>query len=352
MINLVGDHAVRHRDFDAPLTSDVAGVAAPFSDWVHTATSPDTFAADAMQALAAANSRPGQIATLIAPADIGWDAGGELAATAADEGRRSPRWTSSRVNCGRARRCVGRPADRHPRSGDPCSRIRRRTGPVAGHRRAPLALALIAPSSNRRIDRGAGRVNLPSALRTRWTWRWSQLESLSARPSSIEAQPPVAFFAYPGSSEPADPAGEPARSPSLPPSPRMARLTVAGIGRCHLGCLPAPVAIDAAAVPERCCRKPARSPTRRWRRQLLPCCRTQAIVIDESLTCGRDIFDVCAGSGAAQLAGDHRWGDRHRHAHGRRCGDRLQRAPGGSPCRPTVRRCTRSRRCGPMRARV
>ena len=36
MVNIVGDHATYHKQYDAPLTSDVEGVARPFSDWVRT----------------------------------------------------------------------------------------------------------------------------------------------------------------------------------------------------------------------------------------------------------------------------------------------------------------------------
>ncbi|HYZ04609.1 MAG TPA: thiamine pyrophosphate-binding protein, partial [Rubrobacter sp.] len=34
MVNIVGDHASHHKEYDAPLTSDIEGVARPFSDWV------------------------------------------------------------------------------------------------------------------------------------------------------------------------------------------------------------------------------------------------------------------------------------------------------------------------------
>ena len=39
MVNIVGDHATYHRQYDAPLTSDIEGLARPFSHWVK--TSPD-----------------------------------------------------------------------------------------------------------------------------------------------------------------------------------------------------------------------------------------------------------------------------------------------------------------------
>ena len=39
MVNIVGDHATYHRQYDAPLTSDIEGLARPNSHWVK--TSPD-----------------------------------------------------------------------------------------------------------------------------------------------------------------------------------------------------------------------------------------------------------------------------------------------------------------------
>ena len=79
ILNLRGDHAQRHLKYEAPLTADVPGTAAVFSDWVRTVRSTETIAGDAMDALAAAWGHPGQVSTLIIPADIGWDEGGEMA---------------------------------------------------------------------------------------------------------------------------------------------------------------------------------------------------------------------------------------------------------------------------------
>ena len=36
MVNIVGDHATYHRQYDAPLTSDIEGLARPNSHWVRT----------------------------------------------------------------------------------------------------------------------------------------------------------------------------------------------------------------------------------------------------------------------------------------------------------------------------
>ncbi len=39
MVNIVGDHATYHRQYDAPLTSDIEGLARPSSHWVKTSPS-------------------------------------------------------------------------------------------------------------------------------------------------------------------------------------------------------------------------------------------------------------------------------------------------------------------------
>jgi acetolactate synthase-1/2/3 large subunit len=73
IVNVIGDHATTHRHLDAPLTSDVEAVAAPFSHWVRTSTSSRSVGRDAAEAVAVARSQPGQIASLILPADASWN---------------------------------------------------------------------------------------------------------------------------------------------------------------------------------------------------------------------------------------------------------------------------------------
>ncbi|MCR9093860.1 MAG: acetolactate synthase large subunit [bacterium] len=73
IVNVVGDHAVDHTHLDAPLTSDVEAVAAPFSHWVRTSKSSRAVGRDAAQAVAAARTHPGRIASLILPADASWN---------------------------------------------------------------------------------------------------------------------------------------------------------------------------------------------------------------------------------------------------------------------------------------
>lgn len=72
VVNIVGEHATYHRQFDAPLTSDIEGIAGTMSHWVKTSMAAKDVAADGAEAIHVARQAPGQIATLILPADTAW----------------------------------------------------------------------------------------------------------------------------------------------------------------------------------------------------------------------------------------------------------------------------------------
>jgi acetolactate synthase-1/2/3 large subunit len=72
MLNIVGDHATYHLQYDAPLTSDLDGLAKASSDWVGRSLSPDDLASLGSQAWLEAHRFPGQIATMLVPADCAW----------------------------------------------------------------------------------------------------------------------------------------------------------------------------------------------------------------------------------------------------------------------------------------
>src|SRR5438067_12568126 len=75
LVNIVGDHATYHRRYDAPLQSDIETVARNVSRWVRTSQGTSALAGDAVEAVAAATGPPGQVATLILPADLSWSDG-------------------------------------------------------------------------------------------------------------------------------------------------------------------------------------------------------------------------------------------------------------------------------------
>src|SRR5262245_51066481 len=72
IVNIVGEHATYHLKYDAPLTSDIEGVARPMSHWVRKARTSQSVAAAAAAAISVAREQPGKIATLILPADTAW----------------------------------------------------------------------------------------------------------------------------------------------------------------------------------------------------------------------------------------------------------------------------------------
>ena len=70
VVNVVGDHSTGHLQFDSPLKSDIEALAAPVSHWVRTSTDAHRIGADVADAVLAAMGPPGQVATLIIPADL------------------------------------------------------------------------------------------------------------------------------------------------------------------------------------------------------------------------------------------------------------------------------------------
>ena len=72
MINVIGDHAVPHQRYDAPLTSNIMGMAGPNSRWIKSADKVETAGELAAEAWEASfGPHPGPV-SLILPADTAW----------------------------------------------------------------------------------------------------------------------------------------------------------------------------------------------------------------------------------------------------------------------------------------
>jgi acetolactate synthase-1/2/3 large subunit len=72
IVNVIGDHATYHRQYDAPLNSDIATLVKPNSLWAKSADTPDSVAALTAEAVAASYGPPGGPVSLILPADSAW----------------------------------------------------------------------------------------------------------------------------------------------------------------------------------------------------------------------------------------------------------------------------------------
>ena len=190
VVNIVGEHATYHRQFDAPLTSDIKSIARSVSSWVKTSENSRSVAQDGAAAIAAARSAPGGVATLILPADTAWGEGGAVAKTPA------------LVERTKASEEALRAAADALRSGEPAvlflgdRTLRQRGLDLAARIAAATGARLIAQVSNARIERGAGRQpieRLPYPVDI-------AVERLAGAKHLIVVgtTPPVAFFAYPG----------------------------------------------------------------------------------------------------------------------------------------------------------
>ena len=191
IVNVVGDHAITHAQYDAPLASDVVGFARPVSGWVHSAVSARTVGADAARAVQAARHHPGQIATLILPADVAWTDGASPAPALTFVGPAEV--TSAAVAATVAAvRSSGSRAALLMRGDALNDRGLRAAGRIAAATGARLMCDTFAP----RLARGAGRVAVE-----RLPYFAEQLvDSLSSIEHLIivGSKPPVSFFAYPG----------------------------------------------------------------------------------------------------------------------------------------------------------
>ncbi len=72
VVNIVGDHATYHKQYDAPLESDIEALAGACSHWVGRSESADDVGRLTAEAVTRSTEGRGGVATLILPADCAW----------------------------------------------------------------------------------------------------------------------------------------------------------------------------------------------------------------------------------------------------------------------------------------
>ena len=191
VVNIVGDHATSHVPYDAQLQSDIETVARNVSPgFVRTSRRTADLSRDAVDAITAAHGRPGQVATLILPADVSW---GDGAMPAPPPVLPQPQGADD---------ATVQAIAQVVRSGARCAlllggRALRRPGLLAAARvAAHSGVKLLAEVFPTRVERGAG---LPVVERIAYlaelaTVQLTGIEHLIL----VDAKSPVAFFAYPG----------------------------------------------------------------------------------------------------------------------------------------------------------
>jgi len=156
IVNVVGDHASFHLAHNAPLTADIAGMARTVSHWVEAAPDAAALAEAATQAVEQARIGTGRIATLIAPADATWSAGGQPIRQAAPPPSRAVP-DATRIEAAAA-------ALRHGATSLLLlggSFLSARAKMAAAAIAQATGCALRSPIASPRNERGAGRVEIP-----------------------------------------------------------------------------------------------------------------------------------------------------------------------------------------------
>jgi acetolactate synthase-1/2/3 large subunit len=190
IVNIVGDHATYHKRFDAPLESDIDALARTVSAWARRPSRPGDVGLDTADAVAAARSGGGQVATLILPADVSW---GKEGAVAAPRHCRPPARVADEVVAEVAGALSGEePAVLllgGPALREPALVAASRIGAATGAR-------VLTETFTARIERGAGR---PAFDKLGYFAEGAEAQLAGTRHLVLAgAASPVAFFAYPG----------------------------------------------------------------------------------------------------------------------------------------------------------
>jgi acetolactate synthase-1/2/3 large subunit len=190
IVNIVGEHALYHIQYDTPLTADIEGIARPFSHWVKTSPTSKTVAADGALAIQAARVAPGQIATLILPADTAW---GEADGVADTPDTPPPSGLQKDAVVASAKALMQGDSSMLFLGG---RALRARGLELAGKIAAKTGCRVQAAGGTARIERGAGRV---ATLRLHFVVETAQqMLKGTTQMVLVGAKAPAAFFAYPG----------------------------------------------------------------------------------------------------------------------------------------------------------
>jgi|HubBroStandDraft_4_1064222.scaffolds.fasta_scaffold11191_2 acetolactate synthase-1/2/3 large subunit len=190
VVAIVGDHATYHQQYDAPLESDIETVARNVSTWIRRSARAEDAGVDAADAVAAAHGPPGQIATLILPADVSWSEGGSVAPPAQPRARTAVRSAAldeaaSALRSGERVVLLLGGSSLRERGMRAASRIARATG-----------ADVLSETFPARVERGAG---IPVIERLAYLAEMASGQLDGARHLiTVDTKSPVSFFAYPG----------------------------------------------------------------------------------------------------------------------------------------------------------
>jgi len=190
LVNIVGDHATYHLQYDAPLTSDVPAHANISSEWVKVSASADDLASSGAGAVQASMQGSGKIATLIAPANHAWEEAAESVRTLPMPASQS----APESNIAKAVEALG--SDRKTALLLGGRALRAESLAAAGRIARACGVRVLCETFTTRLQRGAGRfaVERLPYFAEQVSEHLAGLEQLIL----VATTAPVSFFAYPG----------------------------------------------------------------------------------------------------------------------------------------------------------
>ena len=285
MVNIIGQHTLQHLKVESPLTSDIEAIAHPMSHWVKTSIKSMDVSKDGAEAIEVAKKAPGKIASLILPADTAWGEGGDVVkAKYRDTRNKIDEATIKKVakfltNGKYSTLILGGGA------------LTEEATLLAGKISSKTGCGIITEAANARLSRGAGRLDMLRIPGAGVVDRALDMLEKAGQLVLVASKPPVAFFGYPN-------------KPSLLYKENVPIINLVEVDEdivsaltdlaMELGALnEVPNYIASSKRPEHPSGSISKEKLAMAIGATLP---ENAIVVDESVTTGRDFFPATAGA--------------------------------------------------------
>ena len=190
LVNIVGDHATYHMQYDAPLTSDVPGHAKLCSEWVGVSESADDLAVCGAKAVQVSMQGWGKVTTLVAPANHAWE----------ESSSRAPALTIPQIDTVSADTIAELASALSNGKATALylggRALREESLAAAGRIAKATGARILCETFPARLQRGAGRVQVERL--PYFAEQAAEVLSAFEQLVLVGAAAPVSFFAYPG----------------------------------------------------------------------------------------------------------------------------------------------------------
>ncbi|MDG2000299.1 MAG: acetolactate synthase large subunit [Alphaproteobacteria bacterium] len=285
MVNIIGQHTLQHLELESPLTSDIEAIAKPMSHWVKTSKKSEELSKDGAEAIENAKKAPGQISSLILPADTAWGEGGDIV-KAKDSTYRTKVDKETIQNIAKFLS-----NGKHSTLLLGGGALTVEATLLAGKISRKTGCGIITEAANARLSRGAGRLDMLRIPGAGVVDRALTMLDNAGQLVLVGSKPPVAFFGYPD-------------KPSLLYREDTPIMSLADVDEDILSAL-TDLAVELGAINESpkflAEYKRPEVPNGNITKEKLALAignklPENAIVVDESVTTGRDFFPATSGA--------------------------------------------------------